>query len=337
MYAVPSRDGLSASSDRDSSVLAIQSLRTAPVPGVSQTLSMLALPLQETVATLTDLAEQGAIDPWDVRVIEAIDNYLHQLQEVIATTQGWQRQAAYEAHLSQSAQAFVSAAMLVLLKADRLSQSEFPPEPEEDEDFAAMDDEIAAEIGAGRMPTRLEQWLKRRGVAQPVTQRRVSLEEMIGRLQEVATLLSSRPPRPRSPKAPSRRQKVRAIRQLAHQENLSELAAALDTFLRDRGDRHACREGWIDLNALLALLPPGMASAPGHDTEKPVCGAAAGPTKSERVGVFWALLLLSSQSKVELSQDCFYQDLRIRTLDLPATHNPANMPRLPNIPASDSA
>ncbi|GBF86298.1 hypothetical protein AsFPU3_3369 [Aphanothece sacrum FPU3] len=39
--------------------------------------------------------------------------------------------------------------------------------------------------------------------------------------------------------------------------------------------------------------------------------------KHDRVGVFWALLLLSSQSKVELSQEEFYQDLTIQFLESP--------------------
>jgi segregation and condensation protein A len=34
----------------------------------------------------------------------------------------------------------------------------------------------------------------------------------------------------------------------------------------------------------------------------------------DRVGIFWALLLLSAQSKVELLQEEFYQDLKIRAL-----------------------
>ena len=36
---------------------------------------------------------------------------------------------------------------------------------------------------------------------------------------------------------------------------------------------------------------------------------------SDRAGVFWALLLLSAQSKVELFQEEFYQDLSIRPLN----------------------
>ena len=34
----------------------------------------------------------------------------------------------------------------------------------------------------------------------------------------------------------------------------------------------------------------------------------------EKVGVFWALLLLSAQNKVELSQENFYQDLKVKTV-----------------------
>ncbi len=36
---------------------------------------------------------------------------------------------------------------------------------------------------------------------------------------------------------------------------------------------------------------------------------------SDRAGIFWALLLLSAQSKVELFQEEFYQDLSIRPLN----------------------
>jgi segregation and condensation protein A len=50
--------------------------------------------------------------------------------------------------------------------------------------------------------------------------------------------------------------------------------------------------------------------------------------KHERVGVFWGLLYLSAQSKVELSQREFYQDLQVRNLK----HDPLdeNDPDLPD-------
>ena len=34
-----------------------------------------------------------------------------------------------------------------------------------------------------------------------------------------------------------------------------------------------------------------------------------------KVGVFWGLLFLSSQSKVELAQERFYRDLQVRKLN----------------------
>jgi segregation and condensation protein A len=46
------------------------------------------------------------------------------------------------------------------------------------------------------------------------------------------------------------------------------------------------------------------------------------------VGVFWALLLLSSQSKVELSQEEFYREIKVRSIfgeALPALNLNATM------------
>nr|MDJ0648910.1 segregation/condensation protein A [Xenococcaceae cyanobacterium MO_188.B19] len=37
--------------------------------------------------------------------------------------------------------------------------------------------------------------------------------------------------------------------------------------------------------------------------------------RNDKAAIFWALLLLSSQSKVELSQEEFYQDLSLRPLN----------------------
>ncbi|MEL6131491.1 MAG: segregation/condensation protein A, partial [Cyanobacteria bacterium J06628_4] len=37
--------------------------------------------------------------------------------------------------------------------------------------------------------------------------------------------------------------------------------------------------------------------------------------RHEKVGVFWGLLFLSSQSKVELAQERFYRDLKVRQLN----------------------
>jgi hypothetical protein len=74
-----------------------------------------AAELLETIAHLIHQAEQGEIDPWDVQVIEVIDRYL-ELMAPETTRIG------YEADLSQSGQAFLSASMLVLFKANTLMQ-----------------------------------------------------------------------------------------------------------------------------------------------------------------------------------------------------------------------
>ncbi|MGD1851631.1 MAG: hypothetical protein ACFCBU_13890 [Cyanophyceae cyanobacterium] len=54
---------------------------------------------------------------------------------------------SYDVHLSRSAQAFVSAAMLVLLKANRLTLDEFPPAPEViEEEIEPLDEGNAVRI-----------------------------------------------------------------------------------------------------------------------------------------------------------------------------------------------
>ncbi|MEO1069577.1 MAG: segregation/condensation protein A, partial [Cyanobacteria bacterium J06638_6] len=50
-------------------------------------------------------------------------------------------------------------------------------------------------------------------------------------------------------------------------------------------------------------------------------------TVHEKVGVFWGLLFLSAQSKVEMAQDNFYGDLRVRNLNrVPLTAEEAELP-----------
>ncbi len=252
---------------------------------------------QHAIAMLIDLAERGEINPWDVQVIDVIDRFLSELKPV--ETQAFDR-AAYEAELSRSGQAFLYASMLVLLKADSLArletdEAEAPAEVEEFfEDFSP--------VGGNPLPLNLERQIRRRAVARPPQQRRVTLPELIEQLELIAVTLESRPPRPRTRRTPkqSRSQTVRAITQLAHQENLTEVAIALETLLRDQGDALHSEREWLDFDHLLTLWADC-----GHELAKP----------SDRVGVFWALLLLSAQSKVELLQDDFYQDLKIRVLE----------------------
>jgi segregation and condensation protein A len=289
---------------------------------------MAGLVIQETIASLIELAEQGAIDPWDVRAVEVLDRYLLQLQRAIEPVAAQMGKAAYDVHLSRSAQAFVSAALLVLIKANRLTLAEFPPLDVGDEWDEA---EELESVTRGRPPLHLEQCLKRRGVAPKAGQRRVSLGDMIEQLQQVASLLAAQPPRPRNVRRPSRRQKMRAVQQLAHQENLGEVSEALAAFLRPFGDR------WLEFDELVTLVPrTGPDAIPLTIAHEPVAQGELlppEPTKSDRAGAFWALLLLASQSKVELEQAVFYEDLRVRSLPEPTP--PIPDPPIPDPPIPD--
>ncbi len=268
--------------------------------------------VEQSIALLTDLAARGEINPWDVQVIEVIDRFLsgftnhtHEMDAVEFTA----NRLAYEAHLSQSGQAFLYASMLVLLKADSLARADAEAEGEADvldvEDFAAVP-----------MPLHLERQLRRRAVAQPPQQRRVTLQELIDQLKLMATTIAAdHTPRPRArrPRPQSRSQATRAIAQLAHQENLTEVAQELEQFLLNQWAEVAQGQDWVELDRLLEqwTQSPGYARslpAPIHDLT---------PTQqqvSDRVGAFWALLFLSSQSKVELHQAEFYQELQVRPL-----------------------
>ncbi|MBD2089089.1 segregation/condensation protein A [Microcoleus sp. FACHB-1515] len=251
------------------------------------------------IALLLDMAERGELDPWNVQVIEVIDRFLSQLQP--SATGG---RAAYEADLSQSGQAFLYASMLVLLKADSLARAaEAAEAPPEEEEFLELTNDSP-------LPLRLERSLRRRAVARPPQSRRVTLAELIAQLEVMATTLAEQTPRVRArrPKPHSRAEAVASIADLAHAENLSEVAAAIERFLRDHWSEINQGQDWMDFEALLAAwAQPGVNPIPSHSPQ------------GDRVAVFWGLLFLSAQSKVELAQTEFYQDLQVRSLCAPGT------------------
>jgi segregation and condensation protein A len=264
---------------------------------------------QTAIAFLIDLAEQGEVDPWDVKVIEVIDRFLHTLKNQAESLENPGR-TAYETNLSESGQAFLYASMLVLLKADTMVRHE----AEAEEDLEENPLWQAEAMGDAPLPRNLERHLHRRAVAIPPKRRKVTLNELIQQLEAMASVMAEHTPRPRTPRPRThpRRQAVRAIAQLAHQENLSEIAAALETFLDQYWDELEESLLWLDFEILLQEWPnfqPAELKTTHHfenDHEAQV---------HERVGVFWGLLFLSAQSKVELAQDKFYQDLKVRNLN----------------------
>ena len=265
---------------------------------------------QNAIAFLIDLAERGEIDPWDVKVIEVIDRFLSSLPSLPKENNESGR-SPYETSLSESGQAFLYASMLVLLKADTLVRSEA------DEEEAALEAEELIDQGAldqsTKLPHNLERHLHRRAVASPPRKRQVTLKELIKQLELIAAVMAEHTPRIRTrrPRPQGRRQAVRAIAQLAHQENLSEIAAALEDFLNDYWEQLGEALDWLDFEELLELWPKFRPASLDHQAE---ANYPDQHNKHERVGVFWGLLFLSAQSKVELSQTEFYRDLKVRNL-----------------------
>ncbi|MEG4271155.1 MULTISPECIES: segregation/condensation protein A [unclassified Microcoleus] len=259
--------------------------------------------ISEGIAILIDLAERGEIDPWDVKVIEVFDRCLSKLTNACDADQ-----SKDFSDLSHSGQAFLYASMLVLLKAESIVLSEPPANPDADE--PAVED--AEHSGGRHLPQHLERQLRRRGVAQLPQKRPVTLPELIEQLQLMKAAMEQQTVTPRRrPTSKMRSQAAQAIFELAHQENLVETASELERFLAQRGAE--IDEGWLDLDNLLELWHHKDLHS-SVNPEHPVSTGEVHLPNHDRVGIFWALLLLSAQSKVELLQEEFYQDLKIRAL-----------------------
>lgn len=255
--------------------------------------------LLETITLLIHQAEQGEIDPWDVQVIEVIDRYLELMTPSAS-------KAGYEADLSQSGQAFLSASMLVLFKANTLMQLQSADEQltPEDESLLTSIEEVAHQ--SHRL--QLERHLRRRPMAMPPPKRRVTLQELIEQLQVMAKQLqlAQQVSKPVRPKRQPSLQTMRAALELAHQENLTEVASELEHVLYQKAQELGLQKNWLNLEQLVQLW---------KQTKQPNQHASAHKSQnSHKVSVFWALLLLSAQSKVELLQEEFYQDIKIRLI-----------------------
>jgi segregation and condensation protein A len=254
--------------------------------------------LSQSISQIIDRAQRGEIDPWDVRVIEAIDRYLGQLD--FATQSDLKVQ---EKELSLSGQAFLQASMLVLLKADRLDLLESLEEAEEtDPEEEPEADTETSNGNQASLPPRLEKYLRRRGVAPKPQKRQASLEELLTQLQKVAQVMQEKPQKPRQKRRSNRQNRLRTVQsitRLTQEENVTETAASLEKFLQENWRSLASETSWVSLDNVLLSWSRGTQA-------------------EEKVRVFWALLVLSAQSKVELCQEHFYQDVSIRLLEAPA-------------------
>lgn len=298
------------------------------------------------IALLIELAERGEIDPWDVQVIEVIDRYLSKLVPTETTSP-----ESWEADLSQSGQAFLSASLLVLFKAKTLVEMLESPVVTSDEStdnsWLLAEDGVQTKL---RLP--LEQQLHRRPAALPPAKRRVTLTELINQLQLMATqiqqqestALTKATTRTRRLTKVRATQAAREIAQLAHQENLTEMAAQLEQFLNRHLDLILTKstqlpsgsssltsnQDWLNLEELLELwTQSSTVVSTSQDGNEAVTPHREGAVQhNDRVGVFWALLLLSAQSKVELAQEEFYQEIKIRPISPSPVYDLSNDLRL---------
>lgn len=265
---------------------------------------------QSAIAFLIDLAEKGEIDPWDVNVIDVIDRFLKSLKDKPLIPKNVHGRSPYEQNLSESGQAFLYASMLVLLKADTLIRTEIQ---EEEADFEGDDFFDQDDFSTRELPRNLENHIHRRAVAAPPDKRNVTLKELIEQLENIAEAMADPRPRNRNKRAKphSKRAAVRSIAQLAHQENLSEIAEALSSFLDQHWDELEQAVDWMDFERLLEHWTHFRPDVLGGPITENLTEEAY---RHEKVGVFWGLLFLSSQAKVELAQEKFYRDLKVRHL-----------------------
>ena len=261
------------------------------------------------IRLLQDAAERGDLDPWDVDVIGVVDGFLDQLRarievpRLVAAATGQGRRGSYEQDLADTSEAFLAASVLVGLKAEVLESQTFPPSPpEEEEEVYGFDVDADGQgwlLAPGvELPPRPERHLLRRPVAPPPLQRPVTLGELIRQLEEIAERLEQEEGQTRQ-RSRSRRFSDRAVIEqvaaLAHREKLPETTAALSQFLLEWP--HA-----VDWCCFEVLVAAWAAIAPAD-------------LDCDRVGVFWALLFLCSQGRVELEQEGgLHAPLRLKRL-----------------------
>jgi len=250
-------------------------------------------PVSEAIAVLIDLAQKGEINPWDVQVIEIIDRFLAELNLKESHTID-----ILDQDLSHSGQVMLWASMLVLLKADTLEKL---GQKEIENEEIYIEEDLENTIRKRHLQSNLEQQIKRRTSALPPRKRRVTLSEFITQLQDIEKELKKASNlhglNLNKKRKYTKKQALKTITEIAHDENLTQLAQDLNIFLTKNLSRISETPEQIKLEQLVTSW--------SQYQETP---------KKDKVGVFWALLLLSSHSKVELSQEEFYQDIDIQIL-----------------------
>ena len=244
---------------------------------------------------LQDAAGRGELDPWDIDVISVIDSFLDQFNQKFTNSKD--NQNSYEKDLSETSEAFFAASVLVNLKAQVLESEVFPEETfDNDEDIEILDQ--AWINNSFDLPQNPERYLRRRSVAQPIIKRTATLGELIKQLETIAENIETEDllllKRKRNKKY-SDKALIDQVKSLAHREKLPETTKALGIFI----DRWEQALQWIDFEYLVIKWN----AVAKKDLDK------------DRLGVFWALLFLSSQNKIEIKQmNSLYGPIKIKRI-----------------------
>ena len=231
---------------------------------------------------LQDAAGRGDLDPWDIDVISVIDSFLEEFNLNLKYSSN--DQISYQKDLSETSEAFFAASVLVNLKAQVLESDVFHEETIDFEEDIGIDNQEWINQGFD-VPKNPERYLRRRSVAQPIVKRSTTLGEFVSQLESIAEIIESQDlllmKRKRNKKY-SDKILISKVQSLAHREKLPETTKALGKFLD--GWEKALQ--WTDFECLVNKWQAVVS----NDLDK------------DRLGVFWALLFLTSENKIEIKQ-----------------------------------
>ena len=244
---------------------------------------------------LQDAAGKGDLDPWDIDVISVIDSFLEQYASTFKQTPN--TQTTFHKDLSETSEAFFAASVLVNLKAQVLESDVFKENSSDFEDHFEDDDQdwIDREFDLPKYP---EKYLRRRSIAKPILKRTTTLGELVSQLESIAEVIETQDlllmKRKRNKKY-SDRALISQVKSLAHREKLPETTKALGKFIE--GWEKALQ--WTDFEYLVKKWQTVVK----NDLDK------------DRLGVFWALLFLSSENKIEIKQiNSLYGPIQIKRI-----------------------
>ena len=247
---------------------------------------------------LQDAAGRGDLDPWDIDVISVIDSFLDQFTENLKNSGlSDKRHNALQKDLSETSEALYAASVLVNLKAQVLESDIFPDESSDYEEDMEMDNQEWINNNFD-LPQYPEKYLRRRSVAPPVLRRTTTLGELVSQLESIAEILETQDlllmKRKRNKKY-SDKALISKVQGLAHREKLPETTKALGKFL----DSWEKALQWTDFEYLVNKWKTVVKT----DLDK------------DRLGVFWALLFLSSENRIEIKQlNSLYGPIQIKRI-----------------------